>query len=207
MAAWLIIGISGVTCGGKTTLSQTLHKYLSDQKNRHCLSDRVRIGIVKIMNQDDYFYPANYPQHEWIEHLNHVNYDVINAINMTKMCNDLHTELDKRFIFYSKNTNMDLTILNIMIIDGFLIFNHSIMNRLCQLKFHIHLPYEKCYERRLKRTYNPPDCLGYFELCVWPMYERNFEQIRAKDDIILLNGDTSKEKIFKHVFDCIHKII
>lgn len=205
MAAWLIIGVSGITCGGKTTLSQTLYEYLNDSMNQHCLSDTVKIGIVKILNQDDYFFPDDHPHHEWMEQLKHVNYDVMDAVNITDMCNDLHTELGRHFVLYSKNKQ--ITTVNIMIIDGFLIFNHSVLNRLCQLKFHIHLPYEKCYERRMKRTYEPPDCLGYFELCVWPMYEQNFEKIQAKNDIILLNGDTSKEKIFQHVFDCIQRAI
>lgn len=203
--SWLIIGISGVTCGGKTTLSRSIYHYLSDPNNAHCLSDEVTIGTVKIMNQDDYFYPDDYPQHEWIEQLTHVNYDVIGALNMTKMCNDLNTELGKRFVFYSKNKGV--TTVNIMIIDGFLIFNHGVVNRLCQLKFHIHLPYEKCYERRMQRLYDPPDCLGYFEICVWPMYEQHFDEIRKKDDIMLLNGETSKDKIFQHVFACIKNAI
>lgn len=51
--SWLIIGISGVTCGGKSTLSNSLYHYLSDKNNANCLSDRVKIGQVKMMNQDD----------------------------------------------------------------------------------------------------------------------------------------------------------
>lgn len=203
--SWLIIGISGVTCGGKTTLSRTLFHHLSDPNNINCLSDHIKIAEVKIINQDDYFYDNDYPHHEWIEQLSHVNYDVIGALNMSKMCNDLYTELGKRFLFYSKTKTV--TSINIMIIDGFLIFNHGVLNRLCQLKFHIHLPYEKCYERRIKRTYDPPDVLGYFEQCVWPMYEQNFNEIRNKDDIQLLNGEISKEKIFQHVFNCIKEAI
>lgn len=203
--SWLIVGVSGVTCGGKTTLSQTLYEYLCNPANENSLNENVKIGTVKLMNQDDYFYPDDHPQHEWIDQLNHVNYDVIGALNMTKMCNDLYMELGKRFIFYSKSK--PVTTVNIMIIDGFLIFNHGILNRLCQLKFHIHLPYEKCYERRVKRTYDPPDVLGYFEMCVWPMYEQNFEEIKNKDDIRLLNGEASKEKIFHHVLSCIKNSI
>lgn len=203
--SWLIIGVSGITCGGKTTLSQSLYRHLSDPNNEHCLSDRIKIGTVKIMNQDDYFHPDSYEHHEWIEQLSHVNYDVIGALNMPKMCDDLYTELGKRFVFYSKNK--PVSTVNIMIIDGFLIFNHGVLNRLCQLKFHIHLPYEKCYERRVKREYDPPDCLGYFEICVWPMYEQNFNEIRNKNDILLLNGEISKEKIFQHVFNCIKNSI
>lgn len=203
--SWLICGISGVTCAGKTTLSQSLYNYLNDPANANCLSDHIKIGTVKIMNQDDYFYSNDYPHHEWIDQLAHANYDVIGALNMSKMCNDLYTELGKRLIFYSKSKPN--TIVNIMIIDGFLLFNHSVLNRLCQLKFHIHLPYEKCYERRIQRTYDPPDVLGYFELCVWPMYEQNFNEIKDKKDIMLLNGETSKEKIFQHVLDCIKNTI
>lgn len=203
--SWLIIGISGVTCGGKSTLSNSLYHYLSDTSHANCLSDRVKIGQVKIINQDDYFYPDDYPHHEWIEQLSHVNYDVIGSLNMTQMCNDLYTELGNRFVFYSPNK--PVTTVNIMIIDGFLIFNHGVLNRLCQLKFHIHLPYEKCYERRINRTYDPPDCLGYFEVCVWPMYEQNFADIKNKDDIMILNGETSKESLFQHVFDCVKNAI
>lgn len=203
--SWLIIGISGVTCGGKTTLSQAIFNFLSDPANDNCLSERVKIGTVKIMNQDDYFYPDDYTQHEWIEQLSHVNYDIIGALNMTKMCDDLYTELGKRFVFYNKSK--PVTTVNIMIIDGFLIFNHGVLNRLCQLKFHIHLPYEKCYERRIKRVYDPPDVQGYFEVCVWPMYEQHFNEIKNKDDVLLLNGEINKEKLFQHVFDSIKDAI
>lgn len=205
MSTWLIIGISGITCGGKTTLSQSLYDHLSNPANESCISDKIKIGTVKIMNQDDYFYSNEYQHHEWIEQINHVNYDVIGALNMTKMCNDLYLELGKRFIFYTKQSNINT--INIMIIDGFLLFNHGILNRICQLKFHIHLPYEKSYERRMKRSYDPPDVLGYFELCVWPMYQQNFDEIKNKEDLILLNGETSKEKVFQYVFECIKSAI
>lgn len=205
--SWLVIGISGVTCGGKTTLSKSLFSYLSDSINEHCLSDHVQIGTVKIVNQDDYFYPDDYTGHEWLVcgTTPHVNYDVLGALNMKKMCSDLYKELGKHFVFYTKEK--PVKIVNIMIIDGFLIFNHGVINRLCQLKFHIHLPYEKCYERRIKRTYEPPDCSGYFEVCVWPYYEENFAEIKNKQDVMLLNGEISKEKIFQHVFDCIKNAI
>lgn len=203
--SWLIVGISGITCGGKTTLSTSLYEYFSDPENKNCLSDTVSIGAVKIMNQDAYFYPEDHPNHEWIDFINHVNFDVIGALDMNQMCTDLNTELGKRFQLYNKS-KVTSTV-NIMLIDGFTIFNHSVMNRICQLKFHIHLPYEKCYERRVKRTYDPPDVLGYFELCVWPMYEQNFNEIKNKDDIMLLNGETTQEKLFSHVFNRIKDAI
>lgn len=203
--SWLVVGISGITCGGKTTLSKSLYDYLSDADNKNCLSNNVSIGAVKMINQDAYFYPEHHPNHIWIDLINHVNFDVIGALDMNQMCTDLNTELGKRFTLYSKSKPTN--IVNIMLIDGFTIFNHSVLNRICQLKFHIHLPYEKCYERRMLRTYEPPDVLGYFELCVWPMYEQNFNEIKNKDDIMLLNGDTTQEKLFSYVFNCMRDVI
>lgn len=203
--SWLIVGISGITCGGKTTLSNALHEYLKDPAHVHCLSETVEIGVVKILHQDDYYYPDDHPNHEWNEHLNHINYEVIDGLDMARMCDDLHDALGKRFVLYSKSKPTSL--LNIMIIEGFVILNHSVINRICQLKFHVHLPYEKCFERRLRRTYEPPDCVGYFEVCVWPMYEQNFEEIQNKEDVVLLNGAASQEKLFAFVFNSMRNFL
>lgn len=202
--SWLIVGISGVTCGGKTTLSQSVYEYLSNPSN-FSTNSNMKIGMVKIINQDDYFLPEEHPNHKWIQRINHINFDIISALDMTQMCNDINVILGKRFLFHSKRK--PTTVVNILLIDGFLIFNHSVINRLCQLKLHIHLPYEKCYERRKTRIYEPPDVTGYFELCVWPMYEKNFSEIKGKEDIILLNGDASKESLFSYVLDCIRQAI
>ncbi|XP_051860840.1 calcium homeostasis endoplasmic reticulum protein isoform X2 [Drosophila albomicans] len=89
--------------------------------------------------------------------------------------------------------------INVLFIEGFMIFNQPELLALCNIKYHVHLPYEKCFERRSKRTYDPPDVTGYFELCVWPYYEQNFAEYRDCKDITFLNGEISKEKIFKFV--------
>lgn len=205
MATWLIIGISGVTCGGKTTLSQLLYNHLSDPAISTTFAENIIIGEVQLVNQDDYFLPENHPNHEWIDSINHINWDIIGALDMSRMCEDLHKTLGKRFHFYTKRDEPQ--VVNILLVDGFLIFNHSITNRICQLKFHLHLPYEKCYERRLARVYDPPDVVGYFEMCVWPMYERHFAELRDKEDIVLLNGEAPKEKCFNYVLEQVKKAL
>lgn len=199
MACWLIVGVSGVTCGGKTTLSQSLYDYLSDRTISTTLAKNVIIGQVRLVNQDDYFLPEDHHNHEWIDSIRHINFDILNALDMAKMCSDLYGILGKQFHFYAKRDEPQ--VVNILLIDGFLIFNHSVTNRICQLKFHLHLPYEKCYERRVTRVYDPPDVMGYFELCVWPMYEQHFAELREKDDIVLLNGESPKEKCFAYVLN------
>lgn len=203
--SWLIVGISGVTCGGKTTLSQSLYEFLSNPANSHTFKENIIIGEVRLVNQDDYFLPDDHPAHEWIDSISHINFDVISALDMPRMCSDMNVILGKRFHLYQRRPNVQ--VVNILLVEGFLIFNHSVTNRLCQLKFHIHLPYEKCYQRRIKRAYDPPDVTGYFEICVWPMYEAHFNELKEKDDIILLNGISSKEKCFAYALNCVRQYL
>lgn len=49
------------------------------------------------------------------------------------------------------------TLLNVLIMEGFLIFNHPVTLDLCNVKYHLHVPYEVCYARRNQRSYDPPD--------------------------------------------------
>jgi nicotinamide/nicotinate riboside kinase len=66
----LIIGISGVTCGGKTTLAYKLNKMFPTSK---------------LISQDDYFLDVDDPRHTWITELNHINFDILSSLDMEKM--------------------------------------------------------------------------------------------------------------------------
>lgn len=198
---WLVIGISGITCGGKTSLALSLYNYFKERKG-HEIKTGVELNRVEVINQDDYFRPLNDPKHQRIEKLNHINWEIIESIDTDRMINDIMKILGQKFILYntqSKNSNMDQDnlfihqyatgysslrnysddfminddddhlnfkhvkhndILNVLIIEGFLIFNHPVTFDICNVKFHLHVPYETCYERRKNRIYDPPDVLG-----------------------------------------------
>lgn len=70
----IIVGISGVTCGGKTTTAHKLRSYLPN---------------CKIITQDDYYFDNDNPRHKWIQELNHVNYDILTSLDMDKMHKDV----------------------------------------------------------------------------------------------------------------------
>lgn len=89
--------------------------------------------------------------------------------------------------------------LNILLIEGFLIFNHTILLDLFNVKFHLHVPYEFCYDRRINRNYEPPDVPYYFEMVVWPFYERHLREFKDREEIIFLNGAISPKKCFEYV--------
>lgn len=226
MATWLVIGISGVTCGGKSTLAQSLHEQFNKMSHSSTFNN-IFIKGVEVINQDDYFLPENHPNHKLIKELNHFNWDIPTALDMLKMQEDVIQILGPNYKSYHvKQIKDDLIInsskilsrsspiidckkvngfpvfLNILIIEGTLIFN-SFIKDLCCLKFHIHLPYEKCYARRSNRIYEPADIVGYFEMCVWPMYEKHFKDFKDDNDVFILNGDVSKDQLFRYVFKCI----
>lgn len=89
--------------------------------------------------------------------------------------------------------------LNILIVEGFLIFNHAVTFDLCNVKFHLHVPYEICNARRKKRTYDPPDVPCYFEMVVWPAYEKHLRKFKDSEDVLFLNGDAAPEKCLQFV--------
>ncbi|EDV95889.1 SWI/SNF chromatin-remodeling complex subunit SNF5 [Drosophila grimshawi] len=283
MPQWLVIGISGVTCGGKTTLAHGLRDYFKGLRNAPLWNTPYTIGDVQLISQDDYFLPVDDRRHKRVEKLNAINFELITSLNTKQMLADIahiingqtehnYANFEHYALQYQQqqqqqqqlqqqqqqqhqqyNTNyygkqhlpaayqyqrqqhqqhhhqqhrqhhpqqqqqqhadhiMRLNInaqiaaqlrdkkINVLLIEGFMIFNQPEVLALCNLKYHFHLPYEKCYERRIKRTYDPPDVTGYFELCVWPYYEKNFAEYRECKDITVLNGEIAKEKIFKFV--------
>ena len=178
---WLVTGISGVTCGGKTSLANSLYKYFNAR-----IGQEIKTGIelhrVVLMNQDDYFRPDNDPNHVKIEKLNHLNWEIIESIDTDRMINDIMKILGKDFVLYNtlastqvastenlfaehyantstRSFNDELmiddehmsykhvkhnSVLNILIIEGFLIFNHPVIFDIFNVKYHIHVPYEIC---------------------------------------------------------------
>jgi uridine kinase len=234
---WLVIGISGITCGGKTTLANNLYKYFSGEIG-HEIKAGIELRRVEMLNQDNYFRHHEDSNHTKIEKLNHHNWEIIDSLNMEHMTNDIMKILGNEFRLYNtlssttsiiehdnlfsthfsnnsiRNFNNELmidedhmnykhvkhnSVLNILIIEGFLIFNHPVTLDICNLKFHIHLPYEVCYARRKNRTYDPPDVACYFEMVVWPEYERHLREFKDRKDVMFLNGEVPPEKIFDFV--------
>lgn len=179
----LIIGISGVTCGGKTTLANELKKI---------------IPSTMIISQDNYFFDNNDPRHTWIEELNHVNYDIISSLDMERMHQDVTEIIDKynivrchcrrtknginRKMSELLNTQLKNTDCDILILEGFCIFNYKPLSDLCCLKYYFTLSKEDCYKRRSQRVYEPPDCPGYFEKCAWPEYLNLYQYV--KDNVV-----------------------
>jgi len=245
MEQWLVIGVSGVTCSGKTTLAQSLYRHLKEQSGSE-IKAGIELNRVEMLNQDTYFRQVDDRNHQLIEKLNHLNWEIIESIDMSKMVNDIMEILGDKFVLYNTRSSGLLSsqhrdslfqnnyasnhqhlkqrtfrsndlmmhddhqcnftkivrhnnLLNILIIEGFLIFNHPVTLDLCNVKYHLHVPYEVCYERRIRRTYDPPDVPCYFEMVVWPAYEKHLREFKDRKEVTFLNGEVSPEKCFQFV--------
>lgn len=215
VSQWLIIGASGATCSGKTTLTRDLKELLPD---------------MKVLSQDNYFLPIDSPQHTLIPELNHFNWEILSSLDMEKMYTDIRnivgeqtmkintaeildafkkwtnrqcenkTEIFKNDVHLIKNKLGKYNI-NILLIEGFSIFNYAPIDEICHLKFFLTISKETCFERRNKRTYDPPDVPGYFEMCVWPEYIRQLQEVRDKSKNVIYFNEDQANVLCALIFD------
>lgn len=258
MPQWFVIGITGVTCGGKTTVSKRLRDFFLHQKYITLKYDtKCTINEVKLISQDEYFLHVNDNRHRKVKALDAINFELLTALDMRKMVSDIEEILDYNFSkltqtdknaresneklltnitqsanqkitstsndayvtiindqkhygesFFKVPSNGELSdnTINILIIEGFIIFEQTDILLICDVKYHFHLTYEICYERRKKRVYDPPDVLGYYEMCIWPHYEKYYSQLQNHKDIIIVNGALNSEKIYNYILHetCAH---
>lgn len=211
---WLVIGICGVTCGGKTTLAEKLKKILPNSK---------------VISQDDYFLDINDPRQVRIPELNHFNFELLTSMDMDQMFADIMqilkfkstkkhvlTCLEKTQTTAFRNT-IDLSNFvyetlkkaktNVLIIEGFSIFNYKPIEAVCDLKYYFTLEEEECRTRRLKRVYEPPDCPGYFEKYVWPEYLKLFDDVQKNVSNVKYFDESTSLDAFKKVLLDIIKVL
>ncbi|KZC13480.1 PREDICTED: nicotinamide riboside kinase 1 [Dufourea novaeangliae] len=190
---WIVLGISGATCSGKTSLVNRLQTELKNSV---------------VIHQDHYFLPVDDPRHTKIPELNHMNWEIITSVDMDKMRSDVLKLLETSS---DGNNSTETNDVKVLILDGFLLFQCKLISNLCDKKYFLTLTKEQCWERRKDRCYDPPDVPGYFEKVVWPEYlKQKNELLKDKDlykHITFVDGSKSKEEVFQMVFADIKKLL
>ncbi|XP_029661711.1 nicotinamide riboside kinase 1 [Formica exsecta] len=190
MMQWFVIGISGATCSGKSTLANKI------------LDNFPKSVMVR---QDDYFLPSDDPRHIMIQELNHLNWDLITSLDMQRM----HSDIIK--ILHSHENDAVGLKKRVLILDGFLLFRHKDTTDLCDRKYFLTLTKEQCWERRKNRIYEPPDVPGYFDKVVWPEYIKYKNEIIKKKElhgtITFIDGSKDMEQIYEMVSQEINQLL
>uniref|UniRef100_A0A2L2YLT5 Nicotinamide riboside kinase 1 n=1 Tax=Parasteatoda tepidariorum TaxID=114398 RepID=A0A2L2YLT5_PARTP len=172
---WICVGISGCTNGGKSTLANSLLSFFP--------------GSV-VVNQDTFFRSDDSPEHVVIPELNHKNWERLESVNWEPMIEQLEE------ILASPIPSAH----SLLIVEGHIIFNHPKLRGIFNKKYFLTLNKDECLKRRVTRVYDPPDIPGYFELCVWPMYFTNLEDVKKHcPDVYYLDGTKKREVIFDSV--------
>ncbi|XP_075416643.1 nicotinamide riboside kinase 1 isoform X1 [Tenrec ecaudatus] len=179
-----VIGIGGVTNGGKTTLAKNLQKRLTN---------------CRVISQDDFFKPESEIE---TDRNGFLQYDVLEALNMDEMMSVISDWMENPRYSLQSTDWASAEEIPILIIEGFLLFNYKPLDTIWNRKYFLTIPYEECKRRRSTRVYEPPDPPGYFDGHVWPMY---LKHRREMDDIplemVYLDGTKSEEELFSQVYE------
>lgn len=210
----MLVGISGATCSGKTTLSHLMGKLFYNSR---------------IYKQDDFYYAEDDPHHIRDDKTGFINWELPTAFNMEKLVRELENNTDSKKQerlphlrtnwqvgeVFESNPGLsfhedflsqveDLRRTSLVFVEGILVLNDVKINNLCDIRFFIELDKETCWERRRNRTYDPEDQIGYFEGLAWPYYLHNLNLLRAlESQVIYMDGAESMEANFCRILNAI----
>ncbi|KAM3867445.1 nicotinamide riboside kinase 1 [Diretmus argenteus] len=182
----LVVGIGGVTNGGKSTLSSSLHQQITNS----C-----------VIAQDAFFKDDSVIP---VDSNGFKQYDMLDALHMDKMMSEVDSWRRNPALFAGVTAEHDGSAeekVFVLIVEGFLIFNYRPLNDLMDKRYFMDIPYAVCKKRRCSRVYTPPDPPGYFDGHVWPMYLKNRQEMESTvPGIVLLDGLKSKEELLASVY-------
>ena len=161
MSRTKVIGISGCTNSGKSTLCKLLAKELNNSIH---------------ISQDDYYRERNVANLEYIPEVESFNFDVITAIDTDKLNEDIVALRDSEQYDF-------------ILVDGFLIYADEVLASRLDKKYFILLGKEESRRRRETRNYKSMDTPDYFDKCVWVEYMKYLQFCQKKySDIVYMDG-------------------
>ncbi|KAI5223517.1 nicotinamide riboside kinase 2 [Manis pentadactyla] len=180
-----LVGIGGVTNGGKTTLTNSLLKALPN-----CC----------VIHQDDFFKPQDQIA---VGEDGFKQWDVLESLDMGAMLSTVKAWLGSPQKFTrAHSVQLDASDTYILILEGFLLYSYPPLVDLYSRRYFLTIPYGECKWRRSTRSYPIPDPPGLFDGHVWPMYQKYKREMEANGvEVVYLDGMKSREELFHQVLE------
>jgi nicotinamide/nicotinate riboside kinase len=166
------VGLSGVSCGGKTTVARGLSNWLGEK-------------FGSLIMQDDYYRPASELPINTIT--NFPEFDEPESVRMDNIVRDI-----KKW----KDGKVEGEEPQVLVVEGTMIFTCLEIAELCDLRYLIHIDYETAKYRRSLRNYPIPDPPGIVAKNIWPKYIRHrsiFVKSARKEGLIARQIDGTKD--------------
>lgn len=168
----LIVGVSGVSCGGKTTMANALSAWLGDK-------------FGDVISQDDYYRPAKeLPINPFTKI---PEFDEPESLRMDRIVEDI-----KKW----KETDLEEgEEAKVLVVEGTMIFTCLEICLMCDLRYQIHVDFKTAEFRRSLRNYPIPDPPLVVAKNIWPKYikHRNIAKNLARsNDYIFKQIDGTK---------------
>ncbi|XP_077988568.1 nicotinamide riboside kinase 1-like [Glandiceps talaboti] len=177
----LVVGISGVSNGGKTTLTERLAKEIPN--SYHISQDAFFKEEVDILIDEATGYQR---------------WDDLTALHSEDMMKCVEEWKARPETFCRNRT--DQSQVYVLIIEGILIYNYRPLEPIFDLRYFLTLPFEEAKRRRGRRVYIPSDPPGMFDQYVWRMYLENKQELEdMKIDMVFMDGTTDPNQIYTKV--------
>lgn len=189
-SARLLIGISGRTASGKTSLARLVKERLE--------SEGYRVGVIEM---DSFYRELNPNEHEQALN-NNYNFDDLSAFDLSMLCEQLHRAKNGQSVINSgydhathKHISSVITQLSadVWVVEGLYLFVDNVIANMFDLKIFMDVDADTSLVRRIRR-----DCidrkrtvegvLDQYERYVQPAYATLVEPSRLRSDITIHRG-------------------
>ncbi|XP_063084989.1 nicotinamide riboside kinase 2 isoform X7 [Cavia porcellus] len=189
----IIVGIGGVTNGGKTTLANSLCKALPN-----CC----------VIHQDDFFKPQDQIA---VGEDGFKQWDALESLDMEAMLGTVQDWLHSPQKFARAHgvcLQPDAPDTHVLLLDGFLLYSYRPLLDLYSRRYFLTVPYEECKCRRSTHSYPISSTPELFDGHVWPMYQKYKQEMEAAGvDVVQLDGTRPREELFLQVLGDIHQLL